>query len=636
MSGQVSSALVKPKPRRVERARALVPDIWALVGPRKWILLLGMVLIAIQRLANLVQPYATKYLVDGVLIHGRRDLLPKIIGAVAAATVVQAFVLYAMTQIFSRSTAHLIAELRCKLHAHVMRLSLLYHDRNKSGALGSRVMNDVQGLQNLVGPGFLGYIGNLMTSAIALVLMAREHLIIAAIAFVGVFVFGAVFAFGTSKQRAIAVERSKILADIYGRLTETLGGVRVVKAYRAEERERAVFAAGMKRVVDNQFHGVDLAARLGFATSLLWGSVGLVMMWVGASLVLSDESSPNHITPGAFFEISVLLGLMISPLIQIVGMGTMVMEALAGLERTRDILHEPAEDDDPGRTVVATALAGEVVFEDVQFSYAPGKPVLKDFSFHAAPGTVTALVGPSGSGKSTTIGLIASFYRPTEGRVLVDGADINTLELASYRSQLGVVLQETFLFAGTILENVAFARPGATRDEILAACRIARVDEFAEKFERGYDTPIGERGVLLSGGQRQRISIARALLADPRILILDEATSSLDTHSEALIQEALAYLLEGRTTFVIAHRLSTIRAADQILVVDEGRVVERGTHDALCAARGRYFEMYSKQHRVEADLFLAPGEGEAPAATNRPALPAAMAEDPSGGLGIPL
>jgi subfamily B ATP-binding cassette protein MsbA len=624
MSGPGPSALVPQKPSRRERLRDLLPDLLAIVGPRRWLLVTGFVLIGLSRLASMAPLIATKFLIDDVLAAGKLEELPVIVGAVMGASLFNSLTGFTLTQLFSRSTTRLIGELRCKLESHVLRLSLLYHDSNQSGALASRIMNDVQGLQNLVGTGILNFLGSLMTALIAVALMARMSPALTLIALAMLIALGTVVARGTRRVRDIAHERTQIQAETMGRLTESLGGVRVIKAYRAEPREEQIFAGSIARLVQNLLRTVTLASRLNLITSLLWGATGAVVLWIGAHRILD-----HRLKLGEFMTFTGLLNLAVAPIQAIVGVGSMLMEALAGLERTREILRTPREDLDPRREVDAGPLQGSVVFEDVTFAYAPDKPVLKGFSFEAAPGTVTALVGPSGSGKSTTIGLIASFYAATGGRVLVDGRDITTLKLESYRAQLGVVLQESFLFAGTILENVAFAKPGATRDEILAACRSARVDEFAEKLADGYDTMVGERGVMLSGGQRQRISIARALLADPRILILDEATSSLDTHSEALIQEALSRLLVGRTTFVIAHRLSTIRAADQILVVDGGQIRERGTHAALMTSGGLYAEMYTKQHKVEDNLFLAPGEGGAPEqATKAPAL--GPGEDPVG------
>lgn len=617
------------KTRRARLAE-LLPDLWAIVAPRRWVLIGGMILIALSRLAGMAPPVAMKLLIDDVIAERDARPLPVIVLAVGGAAVFQHLVGYALTHLFSRQTTRLIGELRIELHAHVMRLGLLYHDKSKSGALGARVMNDVHGLQNLVGTGFLNYVGSVMTSLIALAIMARWSPALTSIAMASLIVIAALITRGTGKVREIAHARAAISADVFGRLTESLGGVRVVKAYRAEHREDAVFSGGIRRLVDNLISSVGVTSRLNLATGLLWGCISAAVIWVGAHRILDGE-----LTLGGFFAFNVLLQLAVQPVLQIVSVGNMLMEALAGLERTREIFEQPREDADPRRAVALGRLRGEVAFDHVRFAYDEDKPVLRDVTFRAAPGTVTALVGPSGSGKSTTIGLIASFYDPTSGKVLVDGVDLSTVELDTYRSQLGVVLQETFLFAGTIAENVAFARPGASPEEIRAACRDARVDDFADELPDGYETVVGERGVLLSGGQRQRISIARALLADPRILILDEATSSLDGRSEARIQEALSRLLRGRTTFVIAHRLSTIRKADQILVVDEGRIVERGTHEELLARRGSYADMHDAQRRAEGDLFLAPGEGGAEEAGKKRA-PAGSASDEPIGITAPV
>jgi len=421
-----------------------------------------------------------------------------------------------------------------------------------------------------------------------------------------VFGFGISWAFKTI--RPIFRARPKITAEVTGRLTESLGGVRVVKGYHAEEREEKIFASGVQRLLENVLKTLTATSLMSLSGALLLGIVSVLMMEFGGHKMLSGS-----MTPGQWFAYNAFLAFLIAPVFQIVAIGTQITEAITGLERTREILNEKPEDEAPGRTRTLDRIQGEVVMESVSFSYDSGKEVLHEVSFASQPGTVTALVGPSGAGKSTIIGLIAAFYVPSSGRVLVDGIDLSTVKLNSYRTQLGVVLQETFLFDGTIRENVAFARPEASEEEILAACHIARVDEFAESFEKKYDTVVGERGVKLSGGQKQRVSIARAILADPRILILDEATSSLDSESEALIQEGLRYLMRGRTTFVIAHRLSTIRRAEQILVVESGCVIERGTHESLYAAGGRYYDLYTKQHAVETNLFLAPGESSAEA-----------------------
>jgi len=432
--------------------------------------------------------------------------------------------------------------------------------------------------------------------------------LLTALALTFILLFGVILrkAFGTI--RPIFRERAKINAEVTGRLTESLGGVRVIKGYHAESREAQVFTNGVQRLLANVMKSLTAISLMSLSATVLLGLVGSVVMYVGARQILAGT-----IKLGDYVAFTALMAFMVAPLFQVVGIGTQISEALAGLERTREVMRERPEDEDPRRTASLPAIRGEVSFENVSFSYEAGKPVLHEVSFESRPGTVTALIGPSGSGKSTIIGLISAFYVPTEGTVRVDGADLSTIRLDSYRTQLGVVLQDTFLFDGTIRENVAFSRPNATEQQIMDACRIARVDEFAETFTDKYDTIVGERGVKLSGGQKQRVSIARAILAEPRILILDEATSSLDSESEALIQEGLSYLMRGRTTFVIAHRLSTIRRADQILVVEAGRIVERGTHGTLYAAQGRYFDLYTRQHGLEANLFLAPGEGEEPA-----------------------
>jgi ABC-type multidrug transport system fused ATPase/permease subunit len=410
-------------------------------------------------------------------------------------------------------------------------------------------------------------------------------------------------AFGTI--RPIFRERGKINAEVTGRLSESLGGVRVIKGYHAEEREEKVFAAGVQRLLVNVLRSLTASSVMSLSASLLLGVVGATIEYLGARQIFAAK-----LTIGGLVMYNAFMAFLIAPMMQIVQIGTQLTEAVAGLERTHEILSESQEEKDPRRTVTLAEIEGNIEFENVSFSYDGTRTVLRDVAFHAPPGTVTALVGSSGSGKSTTIGLISAFYVPNSGRVLVDGIDLSTVRLDSYRTRLGVVLQESFLFDGTIRENVAFSRPAASEEQIMRACAIARVDEFAESFADKYDTVVGERGVKLSGGQRQRISIARAILAAPRILILDEATSSLDSESEALIQQGLSYLMQGRTTFVIAHRLSTIRRADQILVMEQGRIVERGTHERLYALRGRYYDLYTKQHGVESNLFLAPGEGD--------------------------
>jgi len=604
----------KAKGPKVERLRALWPELRALVGPRRNLLLLGLVLIAINRVTGLVLPATTRYVIDDVIGKRRVDLLLPILGAVVGATVVQALTSFALTQTLSKAAQKLIADLRRRVQAHIGRLPVAFYDANKTGNLVSRIMTDVEGVRNLVGTGLVEFLGGLLAAAVALVLMLRISP-----AMTGVTVFTSLtFAFvlfrAFATMRPIFRERGKIQGEVTGRLTESLGGVRVVKGYHAEAREEAVFSSGVGKLLENILKTLTATSALSLASTLLLGIVGAAVLYVGTRQILAGS-----LTVGGLFTYTMLLGFLIAPVFQVVAIGTQLTEALAGMERTQEILHERPEDVDPRRTVALGRVEGRVAFEDVTFSYDGVREVLGGISFRSEPGTVTALVGPSGSGKSTIIGLIAAFHAPARGAVTVDGVDLSTVRLDSYRSQLGVVLQDTFLFDGTIRENIAFSRPEASEEDVLSACRLARVDEFAEQFEEGYETIVGERGVKLSGGQRQRVSIARAILADPRILILDEATSSLDSESEALIQEGLAHLMKGRTTFVIAHRLSTIRRAEQILVVEAGRIVERGTHASLYAAHGRYYDMYTRQHGVESNLFLAPGEGDK--------VPAAVEED---------
>jgi ABC-type multidrug transport system fused ATPase/permease subunit len=581
-----------------------LPDVWALIKPRRTLLGVGLVLMAINRLSGLVLPASTKYFVDNVIGKKQIALLTPIVLSILAATILQGLTSFTLTQLLSKSAQRMITDLRRQVQAHIGRLPVSFYDANKTGVLVSRIMSDVEGVRNLIGTGLVEFVGGLMTAALALVYLLRTSVTMTGVAF-GVLL---VFAVGINQAfktiRPIFRARPKINAEVTGRLTESLGGVRVVKGYHAEEREEKIFASGVQRLLENVLKTLTATSLMSLSGAGLMGLVSALIMELGGHRILS-----GGLTLGQFFAFNIFLGLLVAPVFQIVAIGTQITEAITGLERTREILNERMEDEEPNRTVALDRINGQVAMEDVSFAYDTRKEVLHNIGFRSEPGTVTALVGPSGAGKSTIIGLIAGFYVPSGGRVLVDGVDLSTVRLDTYRTQLGVVLQETFLFDGTIRENVAFARPNASEVEILAACRIARVDEFADGFEKQYDTIVGERGVKLSGGQKQRVSIARAILADPRILILDEATSSLDSESEALIQEGLRYLMRGRTTFVIAHRLSTIRRADQILVVEGGRIIERGTHESLYAAAGRYYDLYTKQHAVESNLFLAPGEG---------------------------
>jgi ABC-type multidrug transport system fused ATPase/permease subunit len=595
----------KPPVKSEKRKNAWknLPDVWALMKPRRGLLALGFVLMAVNRVSGLVLPGSMKYFVDNVVLHRQMQLLTPIVLAVLGATLVQGLTSFSLTQLLSKSAQKMITELRRQVQAHIGRLPIAFYDANKTGVLVSRIMSDVEGIRNLVGTGLVEFAGGLMTAAIALIYLIHTSVTMTGLAFSILLVFGLGISWAFKTIRPIFRARPKITAEVTGRLTESLGGVRVVKGYHAEEREERIFATGVQRLLENVLKTLTATSLMSLSGALLLGIVSVLMMEFGGHKMLSGS-----MTPGQWFAYNAFLAFLIAPVFQIVAIGTQITEAITGLERTREILNEKLEDDEPGRTQTLERVNGLVEMESVSFAYDTRKEVLRDVSFRSEPGTVTALVGPSGAGKSTIIGLIAAFYMPSSGRVLVDGVDLSTVKLNSYRTQLGVVLQETFLFDGTIRENVAFARPNAGEEEILAACHIARVDEFAESFENKYDTVVGERGVKLSGGQKQRVSIARAILADPRILILDEATSSLDSESEALIQEGLRYLMRGRTTFVIAHRLSTIRRADQILVVEAGRIIERGTHETLYALSGRYYDLYTKQHAVEANLFLAPGE----------------------------
>jgi ABC-type multidrug transport system fused ATPase/permease subunit len=597
-------------PRDARPARQRLRTVWPILGelfrPRRGLLALGFLLMVINRVSGLVLPYSTKYLIDTVMIKHHLQLLKPLVGLVLLATLIQGATSFALTQLLSKAAQRLIAELRSKVQTHIGRLSVTFHDSNKSGALVARIMSDVEGVRNLIGTGLVDLVGGLITALIALVVLFRISALMTVLAFSFLLIFAIALrkAFGTI--RPIFRERGKINAEVTGRLAESLGGVRVVKGYHAEEREDSVFSRGVQRLLDNVLRSLTATSVMTLSASVLLGVVGAVVMYVGAHQVAAGS-----LTIGGFFTYTLFMGFLIAPIMQIVQVGTQLTEALAGLERTQEILDESREDRDPRRTQTLGTIRGDIDFENVGFSYDGKNLVLRNVSFHAAPGTVTALVGSSGSGKSTTIGLIAAFHTPTEGRILVDGVDLSAVRLDSYRTQLGVVLQESFLFDGTIRDNVVFSRPDATEEQVMSACRIARVDEFAESFPEKYDTVVGERGVKLSGGQRQRISIARAILAEPRILILDEATSSLDSESEALIQQGLSYLMHGRTTFVIAHRLSTIRRADQILVMEQGQILERGRHEELYALRGRYYDLYTRQHGVESNLFLAPGEGDA-------------------------
>jgi len=596
-----------PAPTAAKPAPSLAkvwPLLRELIAPRRNMLVLGLLLMLVNRVTGLVLPASTKWLIDDVIGKRHVDLLLPLVGIVVAATLVQGATSFTLTQLLSKEAQRLIAEMRRKVQAHISRLPVSYYDSNRTGALVSRIMSDVEGVRNLIGTGLVEFTGGLVTAIISLVMLIRINATMTVITASVLIGFAIVLSRAFTTMRPIFRERGKITADVTGRLTESLGAVRTVKGYHAEEREQRVFGEGVQRLLDNVLATLTAQSVMQLSSSLLLGIVGAIIMYFGARHILD-----HTLTLGGYFTYTMFLGFLIAPIFQIVAIGTQLTEAIAGLERTQEVLGQRAEDDDPNRTRALGRVNGTVSFDHVDFAYEADKPVLKDVSFESPVGSVTALVGSSGSGKSTIIGLIAAFHAPSAGVVRVDGVDLSTVRLDRYRTQLGVVLQDSFLFAGTIRENVAFSRPEASDAQIREACRIARVDEFADRFAEGLETVVGERGVKLSGGQRQRVSIARAILADPRILILDEATSSLDSESEAHIQAGLQHLMKGRTTFVIAHRLSTIRRADQILVVEDGRIAERGTHEALYAQQGRYRDLYDRQHGLEKNLFLAPGEG---------------------------
>jgi ABC-type multidrug transport system fused ATPase/permease subunit len=592
--------------RRAPRLSKVLLEIWKLVRPHRWLLVGSILLMIVDRVCSLAMPIASRYLVNDVMYRRQLDKLPLILGAVAIATVAHGLITYILNRQLYTAGQGLIAELRMRVQRHIGRMPVSFYDENRTGTLVARIMTDVEGIRNFIGDGLLDFAGGILTGIIALVILIRISTPMTILALSILIAFGLFLKKTFGLLRPIVRERSRLNAEVTGRLTESLGGVRVVKGYHAEDSEAHVFAQGIARLFRNIKQSISAQAFMSLCSVVALGVVGVLVMYLGAGEVVAQR-----LDVGGYVEFIMLLGFIAAPIALLVNVGTQLTEALAGLDRTTEILNEPSEDHIFARTQVVESTQGEVVFKGVTFAYTPDKPVLHGISFESKPGTVTALVGSSGSGKSTIISLICAFHTASAGAILIDGVDLATIKLSSYRLQLGVVLQETFLFDGTIRENVLFSRPNARDAEVMNACRIACVDEFAERFPDGYETIVGERGIKLSGGQRQRLSIARAILADPRILILDEATSSLDSESEAMIQSGLNFLMMGRTTFVIAHRLSTIRRADQILVVEQGCIVERGTHESLYRGGGRYYELYTRQHGLETNLFLAPGEGDA-------------------------
>jgi ABC-type multidrug transport system fused ATPase/permease subunit len=583
--------------------KVVLRDAAELVAARKGRLALGFGLLLVSRLCGLVLPGTTKVLLDDVIGKGRQDLLLKIVLIAGGATLVQAITGYALSQVLGKAAQRSITEMRRAVQAHVGRLRVAFFDQTKTGVLLSRVMTDAEGIRNLVGTGLVELAGGGVTAVLALGILFYFSVKLTLIALAVLSLFGLVLLYAFKTLRPLFRARSKINAEVSGRLTESFSGIRVVKAYRAERREALVFTKGVHRLFRNVAKTMTGFSAVSSFSTLLLGVVGISIMWIGA-----HEIEAGRMTVGSFVSFTLYLGLLVGPVIQIVSIGSQVTEAFAGLERIRELRDELAEDAGDLAREPLPPIEGKVEFRDVRFAYEENAPVLHGISFVAQPGTVTALVGPSGSGKSTIIGLVAAFHRPTSGAIFVDGRDLARVRLADYRAQIGVVFQDNFLFDGSVYENIAYSRPDAPREAVLRAAAVANCDEFVIKLPEGYDTVVGERGVKLSGGQRQRVAIARAILADPRILILDEATSSLDSESEALIQEGLAELMRGRTTFVIAHRLSTIRRADAILVVEQGRIVERGRHEELLARGGRYADLYTRQYGLESNLFLNPGE----------------------------
>ena len=592
----------KPPKKPIDRER-----VWresrALVWAHRRSLAVGFALMIVNRLSGLVLPASSGPLIDDVLGGGQVDRLLPLVGWVGLATLVQATTSFGLSQVVSVAAQGAIADMRRRVQAHVLHLPVSYFDRTKSGILISRIMTDAEGIRNLVGTGIVQLVGGLLTSVIALGYLFYLNAVLTGVIVVILAAFAGTMAYAFKKLRPVFRKRGELNAQVTGRLGEGLGGIRVVKTYVSERREARTFTKGVHLLLRNVAATITGTSALTAFSTVIVGAVGVTVMLVGGRAIIAGT-----MTVGELVQYVLFVGLMAAPLVQMANIGTQITEAFAGLDRIREILDLAGEDEGDEKRATLDELRGDVTFEDVTFSYEKDVPVLSDVSLHAPAGTTTALVGPSGAGKSTLIGLVMAFHHPEHGRVLVDGKDLRELRLADYRRYLGVVLQDNFLFDGTIKENIGFAAPGATDAEIEAAARIANCHEFIDRFEAGYDTIVGERGVKLSGGQRQRVAIARAILADPRILILDEATSSLDSESEAMIQEGLRHLRRGRTTFVIAHRLSTIRSADQILVLDAGRVVERGTHEELIEVGGLYRKLYERQYGIASNIYVNPGE----------------------------
>ena len=588
----------KPAKKKINYSKAFI-EARALVWTHRWRLTLGLALMLVTRGVSLVLPASTKYVIDEVIGKGRADMLWKVALVALGATIVQAISAFAVAQILGVAAQRAITEMRKRVHAHIERLPVSYFDSMKTGQLISRIMQDAEGVRNLVGTGLVQLTGGLVSAVLCLGVLFYLNWKMTMLTIGVLSIFGGVMSYAFKKLRPLFRERGEISAQVTGRLTESLGGIRVVKAYTAERREKLVFARGVHKLFRNIAQSMTGVSFVMAFSSMIVGAIGMVIFLFGGSAVLRGE-----MTLGDLFMYAAFTGMVAMPVVELASIGTQITEAFAGLDRIREVLDIKGEDAEDEAKEAAGDLRGDIAFENVSFEYQEGAPVLKGITFEAPAGSTTALVGSSGSGKSTMISLVMNFNQPKSGRVLVDGRDLQTLKMRDFRSNLGVVFQENFLFDGTIAENISFAQPGATRAQVEEACLIAHCSEFIERFEKGYDTIVGERGVKLSGGQRQRVAIARAILADPKILLLDEATSSLDSESEAMIQDGLRALRQGRTTFVIAHRLSTIRTANQILVIEAGEIVERGTHDELILRNGYYTSLFEKQ-RLEEEIAVA-------------------------------
>jgi ABC-type multidrug transport system fused ATPase/permease subunit len=591
------------------RFRAILKDAGDIIWRSRARLAIGIPLLLANRLSSVVLPYMSKLLYDNVITRGEVTLLPKLVLVSVAVAIFGGTTDYALAQILGIAAQRSITDLRTRLQQHVQRLPIRYFDSTKTGVLVSRVMNDAEGIRNLVGTGLAQVVGGVVTAGFATFFLFHFSSRLASMVFLAFFAFAGIMFWAFSTARPLFKQRGAVYADVTGRLTEGFSGIRIVKAYTAEEHEEKVFGEGAGRLLNLVVGTMRTISTAGAMTTFLVGAVSAVVMYVGGHAVVAHKANPlMGMTQGDLIAFTLYLALVIGPVVQIVSIGTQLSEAFAGLERMREVFGEKREDEADDAKTVTPDIAGGVEFRDVWFEYTAGVPVLKDINLVAPAGKSIALVGPSGSGKSTMISLIAAFHHPTQGEILVDGKPMNDLRLADYRSHLGIVPQDSFLFAESIYDNIALGNPDASREEVLQAAHIAHVDEFTENFADKYDTIVGERGVRLSGGQKQRVAIARAIVANPRILILDEATSSLDSESEALIQDGLNALMLGRTTFVIAHRLSTIRNADQILVLEDGKITERGTHNELMANNGRYRKLYEKQYGVMVNRFVNEGE----------------------------